>query len=542
MKKRLLSILLTLCMVLALLPTTALAVKEISSPVTITPTGIRADSVANSEGYGSLTLNGNEGSGGLAQSALIDRDGTFVFPYRESEDDFGQVIGYYYSDGIVSYAYGAYAYDGIPEYYHLDGTKAFPLEESTVVETEVGGRTETTTSYVGGVMNDGYAIIAEMTSWSSVSTGGSFFNGGTGVAAHPTAYRIVDKNGTVTGELPEAFSNMRDNLSYGPTFTTEMVLNTLCGEGLFAFFEMKWEYNDDGGIRIWREGKGYMDATGKTAINLDGRGYTDLGAFSSGLSWVVDQNGGVGYINKTGALVIPCVYEAGGAFSDDGVAYARKDGKYGYIDKTGKTVIPFEYDAAYGAGDGLASVVKNGKCGLVDYNNNVVVPLEYDDISSYEGGVAYAVKDGYLYIIREDTPAMNQSVIQFTDEQEVDVGLNYRYTITNNTQEPMKGSYALLTYLVYPEANNASAQFFLFDLDLVAGKSVSGYVNSWYITLSQHKLYWIKFDSEAERDAFFQDSDFYYHSNEGDELAKHYTLSQFQTLDWLSNKLGTKLS
>lgn len=542
MKKRLLSILLTLCMVLALLPTTALAVKEISSPVTVTPTGIRADTVVNCEGYGSLTINGNEGSGSLGQAALVDRDGKLVFPYRESEDDFGQVFRYYYSDGIVSFARGAYAYYGLPEYYRLDGTKAFSLEESTVVESGEGSRMEKFTTYVGGDMNDGYAIIAEMNSWGSVSTGSSHFNGGSGSALQPTAYRIVDKNGTVTGELPEAFANVVSGASYGPTFNTEMLLNPLCGEGLFAFFELKWEYNDYGGIRIWNEGKGYMDATGKTAINLDGRGYTKLGAFTSGLSWVVHQDGGLGYINKTGALVIPCVYEAGAAFSKDGVAYVKKDGKYGYIDKTGKTVIPFEYDAAYGTGDGLASVVKNGKCGLVDYNNNVVVPLEYDDISSYEGGVAYAVKDGYLYIIREDTPAMNQSVIQFTDEQEVDVGLNYRYTITNNTQEPMKGSYALLTYLVYPEANNASAQFFLFDLDLAAGKSVSGYVNSWYITLSQHKLYWIKFDSEAERDAFFQDSDFYYHSNEGDELAKHYTLSQFQTLDWLSNKLGTKLS
>lgn len=540
MKKRMLSTLLALCMALALLPGTALAARETS--VTITPTSIRADSVVNCEGYGSLTINGNEGSGSLGQAALVDRDGKLVFPYRESEDDFGQVFRYYYSDGIVSFVRGAYAYYGLPEYYRLDGTKAFSLEESTVVESGEGSRMEKFTTYVGGDMNDGYAIIAEMNSWGSVSTGSSHFNGGSGSALQPTAYRIVDKNGTVTGELPEAFANVVSGASYGPTFNTEMLLNPLCGEGLFAFFELKWEYNDYGGIRIWNEGKGYMDTTGKTAINLDGRGYTKLGAFTSGLSWVVHQDGGLGYINKTGALVIPCVYEAGAAFSKDGVAYVKKDGKYGYIDKTGKTVIPFEYDAAYGAGDGLASVVKNGKCGLVDYNNNVVVSLEYDDISSYEGGVAYAVKDGYLYIIREDTPAMNQSVIQFTDEQEVDVGLNYRYTITNNTQEPMKGSYALLTYLVYPEANNASAQFFLFDLDLAAGKSVSGYVNSWYITLSQHKLYWIKFDSEAERDAFFQDSDFYYHSNEGDELAKHYTLSQFQTLDWLSNKLGTKLS
>ena len=54
MKKRLLSALLALCMVLALMPGTAGAVDTLP----ITKTNIRADGVFNNKGYGSIYTNG----------------------------------------------------------------------------------------------------------------------------------------------------------------------------------------------------------------------------------------------------------------------------------------------------------------------------------------------------------------------------------------------------------------------------------------------------------------------------------------------------
>lgn len=161
-----------------------------------------------------------------------------------------------------------------------------------------------------------------------------------------------------------------------------------CGEGLFAVFENS----------VWSmpsEVKGYMDTTGNMVLDLSGRGFTNLWPFHEGLAVAKSESGMVGFIDKTGALVIPCIYDdADTRFSEDGICAAKKDGKWGYIDRDGNVVIPFEYDNAYGAGDGMASVVKDGKCGLVDYSNRLIVPLEYDDISSGEGGTAYAVKGG----------------------------------------------------------------------------------------------------------------------------------------------------
>ena len=418
MKKRLFAMLLAAVMVMALLPT-AFAADGAAISVTVTKTNIKADRVVNYNGYGSLRINGNWDNAkyknwfwvndnppaGLInpQVALVDRSGKLIFPYRENTDIYQRTLEYAYYEGVVSLTYtdydGVYMSDGFAEYYLIDGTK-------------ISGKT-----YIGGgIMREGYAVV--------VDKGTGSING---YAGEPV-YKILDKNGKLN-ELPEGFSTIigiGGMYNYG---TQLSLLNARCGEGLFAFYD-NWK----------GEGGGYIDTTGKTVIDLEGLGYQNLGPFSEGLAGIVDdvdENFKVGYIDKTGKVVIPCTYRSGGMFSnglarvetmdgkwgyidktgkvvvpciydsvrmfpDNGLAYVEKDGKSGYIDATGTVVIPLEYDGANGASDGLAAVGKNGKYGLVDYSNNVVVPLEYDDISSFVGGVAYAVKDGYLYIITEE--------------------------------------------------------------------------------------------------------------------------------------------
>lgn len=138
-------------------------------------------------------------------------------------------------------------------------------------------------------------------------------------------------------------------------------------------------------------------------------------------------------------------------------------------------------------------------------------------------------------------PAGNQSAIYFTGGELFDNGVVYNYTITNHTQKPMEGCYALLTYL--PERDiydRLQAQFFQFDLNLAPGQSVSGAVNSASYGLTKQKRCWVEFDSKEERDAFFQDSNFI-HIEMPDSFANQYLVSDEQTLEWLSNKLGTKL-
>ncbi|MCR5685659.1 MAG: WG repeat-containing protein [Lachnospiraceae bacterium] len=340
--------------------------------VTVAKTYIRANSVFNNGGYGSVKAGKYEEHNNINNHAevytypkagLIDRNAYFVMPYKETMNR------YYFDDGIVSLVYpgswGAYRkyYNSSVEICTLDGK---------AIVSDVYGATQ---------MKDGYAFV---------------FKPG-GFDDDNSISQLINKNGQVVLDLQGGFKK-RAGYGAGIDYDHVETISMTCGfsDGLLFCWAYTPETASYYGVV---ESLFYMNPKGEIVLSLPLDKYRDADKFSEGLArvWSADT-GKIGYINKKGKLVIPCSYNGGSGFAD-GLASVCLDGKYGYINKKGETVIPFEYDNAYGAADGLASVVKDGKCGLVDYNNNIVVPLEYDDISSYEGGVAYAVKDGYVYII-----------------------------------------------------------------------------------------------------------------------------------------------
>ena len=353
MKRKALAVALALVMVLAMVPMGASA----AGGVTIKKTNIEADEVFNTGGYGSLTLYDDSLEYGDSLIALIDHTGTIRFPYYEMY--YGN---YYVSDGIVSRVtssvYSPF-FNFKPEYYYLDGTLAFD-----------------TSSYGSGTpMLNGYAIMYPPI-WKSSYQG-------------PGNPCIIDNTGKIVYIFPDEFADQ-----------------IVGGDGFLTKYSVGWVREEMIACYCWPdyitwtsvpESIFYVDVNGNKVFSLDG--YKDSWPFYEGYAKVLSETTSkYGFIDKTGQLVIPCMYEDSSNFGD-GLAGVKKNGKWGYINTKNETVIPFEYDAAYGAGDGLAAVVKDGKCGLVDYDNNIVVPLEYDDISSYEGGAAYAVKDGVIYII-----------------------------------------------------------------------------------------------------------------------------------------------
>ena len=123
--------------------------------------------------------------------------------------------------------------------------------------------------------------------------------------------------------------------------------------------------------------------------------YTNVDPFSDGLAIVQndgergDLNSGIwGFIDKTGAIIIPLEYDAYGSVFSEGLAAVSKDGKYGYIDKTGNTVIPFIYDNAWSFSEGLAAVEKDGKYGYINKTGEVIIPFLYDIFSPFSEGLA----------------------------------------------------------------------------------------------------------------------------------------------------------
>jgi hypothetical protein len=128
-----------------------------------------------------------------------------------------------------------------------------------------------------------------------------------------------------------------------------------------------------------------------------------LGSYCKGQELKLKQcaNGKYGFIDETGKEVIPCKYDDAYSFSE-GLALVNVGGtreiseleydsntyilfyggKYGFIDKTGAEIIPLKYDHADNFSDGLARVELDGKYGFVNKTGVEIIPVKYDYVES----------------------------------------------------------------------------------------------------------------------------------------------------------------
>lgn len=140
---------------------------------------------------------------------------------------------------------------------------------------------------------------------------------------------------------------------------------------------------------------GYIDETGKLIIPYI---YDDADDFSDGMANVV-KNGKTGYIDITGKLVIPFKYESGKSFM---YGYARiPDGEIGfYIDKNDKKVV-IKNTSPYARTDefknGLIRISVNGRHGFVNTKNEIVIPADYDRDPKFADGIIIASKENIYY-------------------------------------------------------------------------------------------------------------------------------------------------
>lgn len=375
--------------------------------LTITPTGTQADSAINYDGYGSLILNGEMDEFGYfsPQTALINNNGEFVFPYLDAN---GSI--YIYSDGIVTLE-GILHYSESDSqdggYYLLDGTPALTIqkiEDVNYTPSDAGVKWDWSNSAVAyNSFHDGIAFVRQEVSvshWSGIA-GGAF-----------SCFKsyLVDKNGNTVLTLPDAFNAFgtitEDNTLVGGTapiavngdlgslgWASEGLINFGC----YARLEKTIFSDVDMDDITWNSPYlcGYMDYSGNIVIPQQ---YFDTIPFSEGLAAVKNENGLWGFIDKTGNTVIPMEYESVYSFRD-GLAAVSKGGKTGYINASNELVIPMEYEDGFEAGGGVCPVAQNGKYGLIDYSGQQVLPFEYDDISVCADGVVYAIKDQTVYII-----------------------------------------------------------------------------------------------------------------------------------------------
>ena len=99
------------------------------------------------------------------------------------------------------------------------------------------------------------------------------------------------------------------------------------------------------------------------------------------------ENGLYGYIDSTGAVIIPPKYKGAGEFSE-GLAPVRENGYYGYIDETGKYAITPQYDYAQDFRYGYAIVYEDGKPNLIDKYGKNLTSTSFKNIFEFEKNLA----------------------------------------------------------------------------------------------------------------------------------------------------------
>ena len=105
------------------------------------------------------------------------------------------------------------------------------------------------------------------------------------------------------------------------------------------------------------------------------------------------QSGKVGFIDMSGEVVIPFIYDDAYCFRN-GVTCANVDGKYGVIDITGKQMNHFKYDMMSVFRLGLSQASLGQNYGVVNEKGEEVVQLEWDSVGIVSEDLFIVEKNG----------------------------------------------------------------------------------------------------------------------------------------------------
>lgn len=179
----------------------------------------------------------------------------------------------------------------------------------------------------------------------------------------------------------------------------------------------------------------------------------------------IRDNGRFGYINLRDNIIIKCIYDNVGDFSD-GLIRVSNGKRWGYIDSLGNQVIDFKFKYCKDFSEGLAVAEKGKKCGYIDKKGNWVIEPQFDGAWNFKNGyAAVRIKDKWFFINREGRNIFNQYFPEIRRSGDIGFSEGYacvRLFFENNGQTveskwgfiDTKGN--RLTPFIYDEAENFS--------------------------------------------------------------------------------------
>ncbi|MFD1552541.1 hypothetical protein DNU06_17075 [Putridiphycobacter roseus] len=138
----------------------------------------------------------------------------------------------------------------------------------------------------------------------------------------------------------------------------------------------------EGIAKVWTgDSSKYIDTSGQIVFKLDGMGHHD---FKEGLV-SVRINGQNCFLNKNGEVVVDSLNSTWACFDySDGLAQVTIPGtnhKSGFIDKSGALVIPIKYSNVRNFSEGLAAFKDSSLWGFINKKGDTVIPPQFESIS-----------------------------------------------------------------------------------------------------------------------------------------------------------------
>jgi hypothetical protein len=238
-----------------------------------------------------------------------------------------------------------------------------------------------------------------------------------GLISNPGKWGYIDKTGKLI--IPLKFTHAED-FSEGLAGVTDGERGGFIDhQGKFVFdvpLDVTLGFHEGMVGILWRGTLNYFDRTGKK-IATPGDYGPKSNSFSEGLV-PISIGDKWGFMDQTGKLMIAPQFEDAEDFSE-GLAPVKvrtadtvwcpadaagdRSGStmmYGYVDKSGKLVIPAVFNSAAPFSEGVAAVTKCDQAYFVDKTGKTVITGNFTYASSFSGGLARVdtlTKDGLLW-------------------------------------------------------------------------------------------------------------------------------------------------
>jgi hypothetical protein len=286
-----------------------------------------------------------------------------------------------------------------------DATTTTKESGTTQMPTNIGNDITPNTQYL-------YPVMGNTGKWGYVNSKGKliidylydhadFFTEGAAVVSVNEKYGLIGLSSEVIIEPQYAYiGRFSEGWAHVVKYEGDAVLHGFInknGEVVYKDFYNNNTGDFHDGLAVFEKDLnfGYSNTRGDIVIQPE---YFMAYDFSEGLAVVANESDKHGFIDKTGKLVIPFLFEHNfeGAYLyegfSEGIAAVCEDGKFGYIDEKGNYVIEPVYDYAGRFNDGAALVVADGFYGYIDKTGKYIIKPQFAYASSFRNGYAFVRK------------------------------------------------------------------------------------------------------------------------------------------------------